>query len=361
MSYKKIYKNGKPVKKEDRKDGKLKYKYKIRCYSVSGREINRHVLAVNDREAALIEGELTSGTVAGDTRWSVAVETFCRDYSATRTKDYLAEVRRSVRLFIDSKGDLLTEDTDASIMSAYLNSMSSTPRQANLHRSIFLSVAGHLKRKLLINSVPFENVPKVEYNPDRRLPFHPDELKAHYLALGEYARPIFRFIALSGCRVTAACGVREGDIDGDILTLYEKGMRGQKKERKLKLDKLLLEVLDSARELKASKGVTSEYLFINSRGNPWVVTALDHNVQKAWAKQGLIIKDLGRPHILHELRHGYGTLAGKLNFNPDVIAASLGHSSRHTSEIYVHHDSDMAYEAGQVIRPMIAETLKDVV
>ncbi len=41
-----------------------------------------------------------------------------------------------------------------------------------------------------------------------------------------------------------------------------------------------------------------------------------------------------------------------------MIAASLGHASRQTSEIYTHHDPQMALEAGKLIRPRIAEMLK---
>lgn len=355
MSYKKIYKDGKPVRKEDRKDGNLKYKYKIRCYSAGGREINRHVLAMNDREAALIEHDLVTGDITGDTHWSAAVEKFCKDHAVMRTDRYLDDVRKAVSLFVAKKGDLPIEETPAGVMASYLNSMSNTPRQANLHRSMLLSVSRYFKKKLLIKSVPFESVPKIENYPQKRYPFTVEEYNRHYDALSEYARPIFMFLALSGCRVNAACSLTEDDVNGQQLKLFEKGMHGKKKERIVIIDSYLNEVLLCARNMKKSKGLTSKFVFVNARGNPWKNTALGHNVKKAWEKRGLIIKEAGRPHILHELRHGYGTIAGQLNFGSDMIAASLGHSCRHTSEIYVHSDATMAFEAGTLIRPKIAE------
>lgn len=358
MSYKKICKNNQPVRKEDKKDGKVKYRYKIRCYDAQGREINRNVLAANDREAKLIEDELKADSSICELCWVQAATIFCEEHEGMRTAGYLKDLRRAAADLAGGIGNKLLEKTSAKDMAGYLQSIRETPRKANLQRSMLLSIGRYMRKTFRVSSLPFIDTPKVEYTPEKRVPFTLEEIGAHYSALSPCVRLVFRFLALSGCRVTAACLLREEDISESAITLHEKGMRGRKKIRQLILDENLREVLTASKNWKAQNSIFSEYAFVNSRGNPWTAVSLDHNVKKAWHRAGLVQKEVGRPHVLHELRHAYGTLAGQMNLEADMIAASLGHASRHTSEIYTHHDARMALEAGKLIRPRIAEKLK---
>lgn len=177
----------------------------------------------------------------------------------------------------------------------------------------------------------FEYAQKPVHKPAERSPFTAPDLSTYAEPLTAFSRPLFFFLAFSGIRVSEACSLTDATITDNTATFTQKGGS----VRRLSLDDTLLALIEAAKRARASIDCTSPFLFICAKGTPWNRSSFLKHCQRKWEAAKL------PAHVTHELRHAFGTAAGK-KFSPDAIKAAMGHAKRETSETYVHPDEDAA-------------------
>jgi integrase/recombinase XerD len=138
------------------------------------------------------------------------------------------------------------------------------------------------------------------------------------------------FLYNTGCRVAEMCGARLDkceDLEDMVrLTITGKG----KKERKVDIEKALLEAIRST-----FQGET--YLFQTQGGKPYRTTYVSYEITKAGRRI------LGRRISAHSMRHSFATLAIRDGASIKAVSKYLGHSSTAiTMDMYVHESLEKA-------------------
>jgi len=138
------------------------------------------------------------------------------------------------------------------------------------------------------------------------------------------------FLYNTGCRVAEMCGARLDkceDLEDMVrLTVTGKG----KKERKVDIEKALLEAIRST-----FHGET--YLFQTQGGKPYRTTYVSYEITKAGRRI------LGRRISAHSMRHSFATLTIRGGASIKAVSKYLGHSSTAiTMDMYVHESLEKA-------------------
>ena len=106
---------------------------------------------------------------------------------------------------------------------------------------------------------------------------------------------------------------------------------------------LLWPALDEARELfKRHCGRPPrcfDYVFLNSRGNPWTVKALYAALRRNLARVGMPLMPT------YSIRHAVGTIAAAMGASEVELQRLLGHETRDTSRHYIHDLADATQAA----------------
>lgn len=221
---------------------------------------------------------------------------------------------------------------------------------ANKARTLLLALTSNLRKEgcLPPDELPFENAPKRDWQQHKGEALSMDELQRYMEALTEpeVALPI-RWIVLTGWRNSAACKLRENQIDLDRGFAYQRMKRD--KERAEPLDEHLIAIIKQARALKADMDNRNEYLFVNRKGNTWNADTLLRSANRLWERAGL------RHKKIHELRTTFATLALQ-HFQVAQVQAALGHDSIRATEHYNDQKQMDIASIGLKLRPLLNGT-----
>jgi site-specific recombinase XerD len=124
-----------------------------------------------------------------------------------------------------------------------------------------------------------------------------------------------------GLRVSEACDLRWDDIDFTKRTIDVRRLKGSYDSRHY-LERDELAGLKLLRRQQADKGVTSAYVFVNERGEPFGRMGIARMIERAGEAA-----DLPFPIHVHMLRHSTGyALAGR-GMDTRRLQHYLGHAS----------------------------------
>lgn len=179
---------------------------------------------------------------------------------------------------------------------------------------------------------PFGNLKLPSAGKFRVRPFTLKDWQRLLAHLPEWYRPYFDFAVLTGLRPSEQIALKWSAVDGDFLHIELSRVAGQDKtdlkteesQRVITLRPSMKRVLEGQRELIAEFG--SEYIFVNTEGNPMNRETLYTHWEKAMAKSGL---DHRR---MYETRHTFASWALAAGESPEWVARTLGHVD--TSMVY---------------------------
>jgi integrase/recombinase XerD len=139
-------------------------------------------------------------------------------------------------------------------------------------------------------------------------------------------RELLTFLRDTGARVSEACGARSEHLEGDRLVLRTHKSVRKSGERVIWLPPDWIQRL----------GGRAGWLFVNTRGKPWLQQSVSFAGRVAAGRAGLA----GRM-TCHSLRHWYATRMLKSGVDAATVAGLLGHSSPAvTLAIYAGTDRD---------------------
>lgn len=164
--------------------------------------------------------------------------------------------------------------------------------------------------------------------PAGRVRYLSDDERARLLGklgnLNKGMRPVVEAALLIGMRLSEVITLRKTAVDlaRRNLTLIK---TKNNKVRVLPVNDSLATVLERAME-----GQDSQFVFLNTRGNPYSVGGVSRNFAKAVKRAGI------ENFHFHDLRHDFATQVRRRGTGLDVIADLLGHSSLAMARRYAH-------------------------
>jgi len=156
-----------------------------------------------------------------------------------------------------------------------------------------------------------------------------DKLMEH---MPEWYRPYFQFAVHTGLRPSEQVALKWSAIDSEFVHIELSRVRDKEKtelkteasRRMISLRPTLMRILEQQKEL--TKGLKSEYVFVNMDGRVVNQTNLSGVWRLAMAKSGLIYRRM------YETRHTFASWAMALGETPGWVARTLGHVD--TSMVY---------------------------
>jgi integrase len=258
------------------------------------------------------------------------------------------------RLMLPKFGTMKVNDLDAPFVSKWHERLSGTPRQANQALAILSSMLTHAERwgmrKAGLGN-PCKSIPRYEETVrDRALEDH--EIYQTLAAMNQMAEEwiqcapnkrsekpkahpgvldLFRLLLLTGARIDELRMLTWNEVLLDANPPILKMARGKEIKRKRRGDTKEIALSQAAVEILQSQirmlGV--DYVFYNpATGKPWVGTR--KIFMRVLELAG--IEDL-KPH---DLRHSFGTVAGRLGISGPQIQAALNHAHPQTTARYVN-------------------------
>lgn len=159
----------------------------------------------------------------------------------------------------------------------------------------------------------------------------PENILAIANAVREPYATFILFLAITGTRISEACGVRWSDIEGNVLHLQRRVYEGEPGELKTKNSRRDLPLDPALIERMRALGRNGEYVFHARNGSPLNPKNVAHrHLRPALKKLGLKIGGW------HDFRHTFTTLA--LREHPlKAVSLALGHADTSiTTEVYQH-------------------------
>jgi len=323
--------------------GRFRYLFRFRR---GGRSTSKRVWARDDREAqqllALEQNKLHQ------IQWGLALKMFL-EAKPDIVHKYQLDMTAQVNRLIQFLGDKYLDDTTHREMVAHLNNYRQQVcgRTVNKARTILLTLARWCRSQGLIETIPFEHVPTVQHRAKTRIPPPIEKLPQYLDALDETTRPIIEMLAFTGARSTAFCRFMMDDIHPDHILIHEKGGV----DRTILLDDTLRMILEKAYAARRNKNYSGQFVFVNTRNNPWTAEKLLRACQRKWKHAGL------EPILIHELRHLWTTIAAS-HFGASMVQAGRGDRSRATAERYTHLRPQDAAIVGSFVRDQLNDVIQ---
>lgn len=168
----------------------------------------------------------------------------------------------------------------------------------------------------------------------------------------------WEFLIVTGLRRGEMCGLKNEDIDGNLLTI-RRSINGELEEtmgkndnarRTIELTKTAMAVLKKQSEMLKAKGIISPWVFPDMHGecaNPNNV----YNNWRVWTKQH------GTALSLHEMRHTFISL-NKADLPVELMKTVVGHSTNmDTYGVYGHEIDGERHRSAQIIDGVFNEIL----
>lgn len=245
--------------------------------------------------------------------------------------------------FVQNKFEVSGND---SLTSAYIRSWINflaeekyTAKSINRKISTLRSFVKYLRKKELMGSDPFLKIrtPKIPKN----LPVFVDESKMEKLSdvfKNREDNDFRKFLAFvivelfyqTGMRRAELSGLKENDLDeyNNMLKVTGKG----NKQRMLPLSDEMKKLLKEWIEMKKQLELTSEFMFVNEKGNK-----LNDKIIYLLVKQSLGEVSTLRKKSPHVLRHSFATHLLNNGADLNAVKELLGHSSLAATQVYTHN------------------------
>lgn len=207
-----------------------------------------------------------------------------------------------------------------------------------LSRAFRLAVDSGLAR---IN--PFRLVARLDYHGKPFLVLDAEDEPKLWAALEgppAYALPLARLALLTGMREGELLALEKSKVDFGRGLVYVVNPKWRKDPRKTEGLPVSDEALTILAELCAR---TDGLLFTNKSGRRVSVSNSSHLFRTRAAAAGL------KGMRFHFLRHTFGTRLGEAGTSPYTIARLMGHSTVHTSMIYVHPQPESLRKAVEAV------------
>jgi len=308
--------------------------YQIRVY-VSGpdgrpRQVNKLHYGTK-AEADKIATELTSRPRPGTQTFRQCFEFFTERNRKDLALGYLAELRHTIEL-VSGWQPVVGKMTRA-IFNNFLESLRS---KRKLSCRTINKYGRHIVRvlKFCIDEDFLHERPEFFIHRNYRIK-KAEPVILELKNLSEYveplcpeAQPLVKFMFYTGCRVSAACGLKWDDVYHDRLVLHEKF--GQ--NRVIKRTDRVNQVLEEAETLHREG---NDYVFQKlSRGklSHWTRHKLHWHVTPIWRK----LNPSGENVYLHHIRHTLATVARANKATDAECSAILGHTDPTSIRNYTH-------------------------
>lgn len=254
--------------------------------------------------------------------------------------------------------DQLTRDDIARWITAMADAGSSGKTIANKHGLLSAALNGAVTAKHIpANPAAGVRLPRTE-QPEMRF-LTKEEFATLYGHISEHWRPMVKFLAASGCRLSEATALRPSDVDTESSTVrisrawksgpYRLGPPKTKRSRRtISLPASVLDELD----------YTGEWLFVNSGrggrctgGGP--VRPPNFRANVWWPALAKAELSPPQPRI-HDLRHTCASWMIQAGVPLPVIQQHLGHENITTTVgVYGHLDRKSAQAAADAVGAMI--------
>ncbi len=204
---------------------------------------------------------------------------------------------------------------------------------------------------------------------ERPDPWTASELQTFLERCGENRyRPLYTFLALTGCRRGEAVGLHWQDVDLEAgvarirttITAIEHRVKvdGKTKtgrEREIELDGPTIATLRSWRARQAQERLLmgagyaeNDLVFCHPDGRMYHPERASREFDRMVERQG------ARRVRLHDLRHGWATMALKAGVHPKVVQERLGHANVGvTLNIYSHTDPELRAGAAAKVASLV--------
>lgn len=176
--------------------------------------------------------------------------------------------------------------------------------------------------------------------------------------IGQYSYA-WQFLAVTGMRRGELCGLKNEDINGNILSirrsinndLQETAGKNDNARRTIELSNLAMKVLEDQRQMLDAGGIDSPWVFPDKHGeraNPNHI----YDQWRVWCDQN------GVKLSLHEIRHTFISI-NKLDMPLALMKSVVGHSSAmDTFGVYGHEIDGDLHKAAKITDDVFAEILK---
>ncbi|MEI3606651.1 tyrosine recombinase XerC [Pseudogracilibacillus sp. SE30717A] len=249
--------------------------------------------------------------------------------------------------FLDTEGITALNEVNPQTVRLFLTELYNrklSRRSISRTLSCLRSFYKFLETEQLINQNPFIHVPLPKQN--KRIPnfFYSEELSELFevndldTPLGLRDQALLEVIYATGIRVSECKGLQLHNIDFSIgvLNVLGKG----RKERYIPFGQYAQEALqsyikDGRPKLLNKTKETTEYVFLNARGNPITTRGIHYILNNMIKKTSLTVEM--HPH---KLRHTFATHL--LNEGADLrsVQELLGHENLSSTQIYTHVTKD---------------------
>lgn len=169
------------------------------------------------------------------------------------------------------------------------------------------------------------------------------EIEAHYINA-------FRFMVATGLRRGELCGLRNEDVDGNILSIHRSinslneitSGKNRNARRTIELTPTAMRVLDDQRDMLRRNGLISPWIFPDQNGE----LAHPNCIYDQWDTYR---RHHGIKSNLHELRHTFISL-NKADLPIELMKSVVGHSSSmDTIGVYGHEIEGDRHRAAKII------------
>lgn len=243
----------------------------------------------------------------------------------------LANRLRILNEFRDRFGSQAAETISPLVVSSWVYSHDSWRSDWTIHRVILtLKVPFNWAVKVaLIGKNPLVSLSHPKGEPIR--PVSEVEFRSLLRSSPAVFRRVLIFLALTGSRPCELRIVRWSDLDLDRGAIV---LRKHKTARSLKTPRPRVIILNDCcvRLLTwIRKRQEGEFVFLNSKGEPWTKNALNLRVRALRLKNGI-----AEDAKLYGLRHRFGTRHAAKGTPLKILAELMGHSTTRMTEHYVH-------------------------
>lgn len=266
-----------------------------------------------------------------------------RGFSERTVSAYGSDIRH-FRDFINREG-FSWQGVDLQLITNFLSeelSRNVTPRSCKRRMSALRGFYDYLKKKDMVVGNPFRlaDSPKAEIKYPAVL-FQEEAaalLKANSQRsddLRDRDQALLELMLSSGLRASEVVGLKLLSIDfaRRIIVVRGKGNKDRIVPFSKEAKSSIIIYRDGLRTrlLQKNKAGKSEYLFLNSRGEPLTVRGLEYILKQVEEKTG---KRIGlHPH---ELRHSFATKMLEKGADLRLIQEILGHASINSTQVYTH-------------------------
>lgn len=233
-----------------------------------------------------------------------------------------------------------------------------TGRAAQIKHEHMLAIARWCRSKGLVEHILFEHAKKPKARTKKRTAATGETYVAYLAILPENMRHLWRMLAYTSMRITAACELKEEDIHDGVFYVFTKFREWVP----YPLTPEIREIIEAARTFKSKRGISSPYLFTKNNGRPWKKDYFNSRLKDIVTAENEKRANEGEPAlpkiVPHQLRHMGGTTLAEETMSPDIITAGLAQKDRRSADSYIDPTMKMRTIALTTIGRVVSDVEK---